>query len=185
MITGKVTITFPVLFEPKENLSGDLKYSCSLLIDKGDQDTVSKMKAEIAKAITKGKDKHWNGKLPKFRYEPLRDGDEELDSGDKEGPEYKGKFFVNTSANVDSPPGIVGPDAMPLMDQQAIYSGCVVRADIKAFPYKRGGNNGVGWWLNNIMLVSDGPRLDGKMNAVDAFADYANMDQNSEEEDLA
>lgn len=176
MITGPVTISYPVLFDAKPNLSGDLKFSCCLLVDKADKASIGQIRAEIKRALAKGKEKLWSGKTPKFRYQPLRDGDEELADGTKDSDEYKNRFFINTSANEDSPPGVVGPDAQPLMDQGSIYSGCVVRADIRAFPYKRGGNNGVGWWLNNIMLVSDGPRLDGKMNAVDAFADFAVQD---------
>lgn len=173
MITNEGTITFPVLFESKENLSGDLKFSCSLLIPKTDKEGIARLKAEIAKAVTKGKEKVWSGKVPKFNYEPLRDGDKELKDGTREGAEYKGMFFINAAANDDSPPGVVGSDAQPLMDHKEIYSGCVVRLDIKAFPYKKGGNCGIGWWLNNVMLLKDGPRLDGKMNAVDAFAEYA------------
>lgn len=172
MITNEVTITFPVLFEAKENLSGDLKFSAGLLIDKSDKEGLARLKAEVAKATTKGKEKAWNGKVPKFRYDPIRDGDAELASGDKEGSEYKDRFFINASCNTDQPPGVVGPDAQPLIDQSLIYSGCIVRADIRAFPYKKGGNCGIGWWLNNIMLVRDGERLDGKMNAVDAFAEF-------------
>jgi len=182
MITNVGTITFPVLFEPKENLSGVLKYSCSLLIPKTDVNGIAKIKAEIAKAVTKGKDKHWGGKVPKFKYEALRDGDAELASGDKEGAEYKGMFFLNCSAGDDSPPGVVGPDARPLMDRHSIYSGCQVRLDVRAFPYKSGGNNGIGWWLSNCMLIGDGPRLDGKMNAVDAFAEFAVNDTSDDDE---
>ncbi len=174
MITSPGVITFPNLFTPKENISGRMVFSCSFLIDKTDKEGVAKLKAEVAKALAKGKEKHWNGKVPTFRYQPLRDGDEELESGSKTGPEYKGRLFFNCSSDEQSPPGVVGPDASPLFDRQAIYSGCIVRLDVRAFPYKQAGNSGVGWWLNNVMLVSDGPRLDGKMNAVDAFASFAN-----------
>jgi len=177
MITSEGTITFPALFEPKETPSGDMKFSCSFLIPKSDKEGIKRLKAEIAKAIEKGKEKCWNGKTPKFNYQPLRDGDKELKEEEKEGKEYKGVMFLNASANADSPPGVVGPDAQPLMDHAAMYSGCIVRLDIRAFPYKRAGNSGVGWWLNNVMLVRDGERLDGKMNAVDAFADYAVEDE--------
>jgi hypothetical protein len=176
MITNPGVITFPVLFEAKPNLSDKLKYSCSFLIDKTDKEGIARLKAEIANAIERGKDKHWSGKVPKFNYTPLRDGDAELKDGTKDSPEYKGRFFLNAACNGDpgdDKPGVVGPDAMPLMDPSEIYSGCIVRLDIRAFPYKNGGNNGVGWWLNNVMKVDDGPRLDGKMNAVDAFAQYA------------
>jgi hypothetical protein len=184
MIIENATITFPVLFEAKENLSGDLKFSCSLLIPKTNKANIDKIQKEIEKAIAKGKEKYWNNKVPKFNYAPLRDGDKELADGTKEGTEYKGVYFINASANADSRPQVVGPDASPLMDQQAIYSGCVVHADVRPFPYKKGGNSGIGWWLNNIMLVKDGKRLDGKMDAVDAFASYA-QDTTVDEGELA
>jgi len=183
MITNECIITFPVLFEPKPNLSGDLKYSCSLLIPKSDKDGVKKIRAEIERAKKKGKEKLWSGKIPKFRYEPMRDGDEELKDGNKTGKEYEGHYFINTSSNEDSPPGVVGPDVQPLMDRGSLYSGCIVRADITAFPYKNAGNNGVGWGLSNIMLVRDGKRLDGRMDAVDAFASFAS-DSNGDGDNL-
>lgn len=174
MITCICRISFPALFEPKENPSGALKYSCSLLIPKTDVAGVEEFRKAIAKATNLGKEKFWKGKVPKFRYEPLRDGDEELASGEKEGKEYAGHYFVNCSSN--DPPGVVGRDAKPLMNQKDIYAGCYVRADINPFPYSNSGNNGIGWGLNNIMLVRDGERLDGRQKAEDAFASFATED---------
>jgi hypothetical protein len=171
MITGIVRISYPVLFEAKENLSGAMKFSASFLISKDDVEGVAIIKRGIDKAIAQGKEKLWSGKVPKFRYEPLRDGDAELASGEKTDASYKGCYFINASAN--EAPGVVGPDAKPLMDQRCMYAGCYVRADINAYPYKNGGNNGVGWGLNNVMLVRDGERLDGRSNAEDAFAAFA------------
>ena len=179
MITPKMIISYPAIFTPKENLSGVLKYSCSLLIDKKDTKGVAALKAAIDKAIMKGQSTIWGGKLPKFRYEPLRDGDAELASGDKEDAIYKGKYFLNCTSN--DAPGVVDKHAQPLLDQTALYAGCIVHADINPFPYKNSGNSGVGWGLNNVMLVSDGERLDGKKNAEDAFADVAEK----EDADLA
>jgi len=171
MITGPMVISYPAIFEPKENLSGVLKYSCSLLVDKGDVATVKALQAAISKAVEKGKSTIWGGKVPKFRYEPLRDGDAELASGDKEDLVYKNKYFLNCTS--ETAPGVVDKFAKPLMNQNELYAGCIVRADINPFPYKNSGNSGVGWGLNNIMLLSDGERLDGKKNAEDAFADVA------------
>ena len=179
MITGKVIISYPAIWEPKENLSGQLKYSCSLLIDKKDTKTVEAIRAAIEKAIEKGKATIWGGKVPKFRYEPLRDGDAELASGDKEDKAYEGRYFLNCTSN--DAPGVVGADAKPLMNQNDLYAGCIVRGDISAFPYKNSGNSGVGWGLQNVMLISDGERLDGRKKAEDAFAAYAS----DSEEDLA
>jgi hypothetical protein len=171
MITGEAILSYPALFEAKANPSGALKFSCSLLFDKSDTGTIEELKAAIDKAITKGKEKKWDGKMPKFRYEPLRDGDEELASGEKTDAIYKGKVFVNCSS--DTAPGVVGPDAKVLMDQTKIFAGCIVRADINPFPYKQSGNAGIGWGLNNIMLVRESTRLDGKQSAENAFGSFA------------
>lgn len=174
MITCICRISYPALFEPKENPSGAMKYSCSLLIPKTDTEGVKAFRAMIEKAKQTGKEKLWKGKIPKFRYEPMRDGDEELESGEKTGKEYEGHYFVNCSSN--DPPGVVGKDAKPLFDQTAIFAGCYVRGDINPFPYDNSGNKGIGWGLNNIMFIREGERLDGRQKAEDAFADYKDDD---------
>lgn len=171
MITGVVRGSYVAVFEPKKNLSGVLKYSITLLIPKADTAAVADIQAAIDKAVEKGKETIWGGKVPKFRYEPMRDGDKELASGERTGKEWEGHFFVNATS--DDPPGVVDRRGKPLLDQTALYSGCYVRADINAFPYKNSGNCGVGWGLNNLMLWSPGDRLDGRQNAEDAFAAYA------------
>lgn len=171
MITGIARLSYPALFEAKANPSGAMKFSCSLLIPKADAAGVKVIQDAINKAVEVGKEKIWKGKVPKFRYEPLRDGDAELASGEKSDPIYAGHYFVNCSS--DTAPGVVGPDAKPLMSQGMIYAGCYVRADINPFPYSNSGNNGIGWGLNNIMLVREGERLDGKQNAEQAFSAFA------------
>jgi len=185
MITNVHTINYPNLFRPKETQSGELKYSCSLLIDKTDKEGVAMIKAEIDRAIEKGKELYWKGRVPKFRTEPLRDGDEELETGGRVGSEYKGRYFLNCSAKEDYPPGIVGRDGKLLKDQSAIYSGCQVRLDIGAVPFQVVGSNGISWRLYNVMLVGDGKRLDGRMDAVDAFAAYAVDETSGDDDDLA
>lgn len=174
MISPVMRITYPALFEPKPNPSGALKYSCSLLISKDDKEGVKQLQDAVAKAIQKGKETLWSNKIPPFRYQPLRDGDAELASGEKTGAEYKNTLFLNCSSN--EAPGVVFATASgpkPLLDTAAIFSGCYVRADINPFPYKNSGNCGIGWGLNNILLVKEGERLDGRMRATDAFAAFA------------
>ncbi len=173
MITPEGIISYPNIWEPKANLSGVLKYSCSILFNKSDAQGITDLKAAIEKATIKGKESisTWKGKVPNFRYQPLRDGDAELESGDKTDKVYEGKYFINCSSN--DAPGVVGPDAKPLMDQDALYAGCIIRADVNPFPYSNGGNNGIGWGLNNIMLVREDTRLDGRQRAVDAFSGFA------------
>lgn len=186
MITPICIISYPALFTPKPNPSGVLKYSCSLLFEKSDAEGIAQLQQAVDQAIAKGMSTLWSNKLPKFRYQPLRDGDEELASGEKTDPVYKGKVFLNCSS--ETAPGVVQATAQgpkPLLDANTIYAGCYVRADVNPFPYRNSGNNGVGWGLNNILFIKEGPRLDGRMNAEDAFANVAipddALDQNTGE----
>jgi len=173
MITPEVIISYPAIFEPKPNPSGALKYSCSILIDKKDKKGLKQFTDALEIAIQKGIENipKWQKKKPFFQYQPLRDGDEELENGKKTDSAYEGKMFLNCSSN--DAPGVVGPDAKPLMDQKALYAGCVVRLDVNPFPYHNSGNNGIGWGLNNVMLVREGDRLDGRQNAESAFGTFA------------
>lgn len=181
MITPVAIISYPALFTPKPNPSGVLKFSCSLLIDKSDVEGIKQLKDAIAAATEKGRTTLWANKVPAFRYQPLRDGDKELESGEKSDPIYKGKVFLNCAS--DNAPGVVvatGQGPKPLMDPEAIFAGCYVRADINPFPYKNSGNSGIGWGLNNILLLKEGPRLDGRLRATDAFAQYDVPAENTE-----
>lgn len=181
MITPLMRLSYPALFEAKKNPSGALKFSCSLLIPKTDKAGIKELEAAVTKATDRGIEKVWGGKKPKFRYQPLRDGDQELADGEKTDPVYKGMMFLNCSSN--DAPGVVGPDAKPLMDQSKIFAGCWVRGDINPFPYKNSGNCGVGWGLNNMMLVKEDERLDGKVKAEDAFSSFADA-PDGEDDDL-
>ena len=54
MITNECIISYPALFEPKVNPSGALKYSCSLLFDKEDTDSIAALTKAVDAAIIKG-----------------------------------------------------------------------------------------------------------------------------------
>lgn len=171
MITPEGIISYPAIFEAKENQSGVMKYSCSVLFDKSDKKGIKLLEDAVAKAVAKGVSTCWNGKTPRFRYEPLRDGDAELAEGIKTDPIYKGKVFLNCSSN--DAPGVVDSSAQPLMDKNMLYAGCIVRLDVNPFPYIHSGNSGIGWGLNHVMFVREGDRLDGRVAAEDAFAKFA------------
>lgn len=177
MILTNIRVSFVNVVKPAPNLSGDLKYSVQVHIDKTDEKNLKVANAEIDKAIEKGKAGKWGGKKPKFRYEPLRDGDAELASGDQTDKVYAGIYFL--SATMDPAygrPGVVDENLNPVMDQDKIYSGCYCNVDLKAFPYDNSGNKGIGWGLSNIMFVRDGERLDGRQSAQDTFAHLKHED---------
>lgn len=174
MITTLVRFSYLNAFEPKANPSGDLKYSASILISKDDTVGIKAIHAAINIAVQKGIDvnKFTKAQISGLRL-PLRDGDEEFDNGNR-GVEYKGCFFLNSSSV--NKPGVVkvqadGPPA-PIFDPEDFFSGCYGRADINFFPYNQAGNKGIGVGLNNLLLVKEGERLDGRQKAEDAFADY-------------
>ena len=183
MISPELIIAFPAIFEPRENKQGVEKYSGMFLIDKSRAEDIALINAEYERAKKEGMKKKWNNRLPKFKYISVKDGDEYLENyaEDNMGEEpdaamikmYTNRIFFNASCNTKNPPGIVGPDGRLLTDKTAIYSGCIVRIDVRAWPNDFEKNYGVSWWLNNVMLVRGGERLDGKLDAVEAFASYA------------
>jgi len=185
MITTEVRFSYLNCFEPKENPSGKMKYSASILIPKNDEVGVNEIKAAINAAVQKGID---GNKFTKAHADsgalriPLRDGDKEFESGDR-GPEYRGHFFLNAAS--DNKPGIVDKNAKPLFDPDVFYSGCYGRADLGFYPYNQAGNKGVGVGLNNLMFTREGDRLDGRQRAEDAFAAYASKTEDGMNEEVS
>ena len=182
MITTAVRFSYLNAFEAKPNPSGDLKFSASILIPKEDKAGIKVIQAAINEAVQKGLD---NNKFTKAQVTglrlPLRDGDKEFEAGTR-GAEYKGCFFLNSSST--NKPGVVkaqaGGPPVPIFDPDEFYSGCYGRADINFFPYNQAGNRGIGVGLNNLMLIKEGERLDGRQKAEDAFADYTGEETDQE-----
>jgi hypothetical protein len=174
MITTQVRFSYLNAFEPKATPSGDLKYSVSILIPKGDEAGIKAIHSAINDAAQKGVDnnKFTQAQLKGIRL-PIRDGDVEFEEGNR-GPEYKGCFFINATSK--NKPGCVKAQKdskpVPIFDPDDFYSGCYGRADVNFFPYNQAGNRGVGVGLNNLMMIKEGERLDGRMKAEDAFGEY-------------
>jgi len=183
MILENVRVSFVNVIEPAETLSGDLKYSVQIHIGKDDKANVKAAQAAVEKTIKKGLAK-WGGKKPKFRYEPLRDGDVEIESGDQTDKVYAGIYFFSASKDPKyGKVGVVDENLKPIMDADKIYSGCYCNVDVNPFPYDNSGNKGVGWGLSNIMFVEDGDRLDGQQSAQDAFESLAPKSSDDAEND--
>lgn len=174
MILVNVRFSYAHVFEPSETPSGDMKYSACIMIPKDNTAALKEYQEGVAKAVAKGieKNKITKAQVKSLRM-PLRDGDEEHASGDR-GAEFKGFFFMNAGrGEKKGAPGVVGPTAKPIMEQDDFYSGCWGNADVNFFAYNTAGNRGIGVGLNNVMKVKDDERLDGKQKAEDAFAAFA------------
>jgi hypothetical protein len=116
----------------------------------------------IKAASQLGKSK-WGGVVPKNVDLPIRDGDLK---GDRY-PEFKGCYYFNAKSKFK--PGLVDAAGNEILDPSAIYSGCTARLSLNLYPYAALGNYGIGVGLNNVMKVSDGPRLTGRGNPADDF----------------
>lgn len=180
MTTGIVKFSYVNLFEPQVNQSGVLKYSACLLLDKADKAEKKKWDAAIEAAIVIGiaKGKFTANQRPILKT-PIRDGDKELATEQKKGDEYKNSWFINCNANADSPPQVTKPEggiAVPILDATEFFSGCMGRAIISFYPFDQGGSKGVAVGINGVYKTGEGERLDGRINATSAFADFAAED---------
>ena len=188
MLTEPFIIAFPKVFEAEKTPNGEMKHSCQLLIKKDNKKGLAALEEDVKRATQRGKEKLWGGKVPPFNNLAIRDGDDEVASGKKQpGNGYENHYFINCASKEEDPPEVVVIEnkvIKPLLRRSELYSGCIVIADIRAFPFNKAGNKGVAWYLNSILLYDNVncQRLDGKQKAADAFAKYAEAAEDSQTE---
>lgn len=169
VVTGEVRFSYAHVFEPASIEGSEPKYSVSILIDKNDKKTLSRVKAAIEAAKQAGLSK-FGGKIPANLKLPLRDGDTEREDDEV----YAGKYFIN--ANAKTKPGIVDKGGNPIIDTTEFYSGCYGHASITFYAFNTSGNKGIACGLNNLMKTRDGEMLGGRASAEDDFADLIDSD---------
>jgi hypothetical protein len=179
MITPLCRFTYANVFEAKANLSGKLKFSCGLMFPKTDTAAIEIIKKAIDDAIKQGIAKGTinaaQAQSRTFKY-PLRDGDQYYAEANDDAARaaraaFQGMMFL--SASSDNPIGVVDKYAQPIINPEEFYSGCWGHADIRFYPFNRGGGIGVGVGLQNVMKKKDDDRLDGRQDATSAFANVA------------
>lgn len=160
--TGEVVLSYVNLMTARTNdLTDAEEYSCMLLIDKNDTETLDAYNAALEAAIEKGKSGVWGGKIPANFRVPLRDGDVE-----KPGEEqYENRYFMNVKNR--RKPLIVDKTRRKLEDHEfeLVYSGVHAKAIVNLNPYKSRGNVGVGAYVNAVQIIRDGERLGGSVSA--------------------
>lgn len=169
VITGEVRLSFVNLLEPAEDLNGNLKYSCMVLVPKSCKATLDKLEAAQEAAIQEAINKRFNGERPRKLKTVLRDADEELDL--EKYPEAEGCMFMNVSSRTK--PGIVDVSLNPVMDAEEVYSGVYARLSVNAYAYNAQGSKGVTFFLNNVMVLGKGERLSGGATAEEDFEEFA------------
>lgn len=170
VVFGPVRLSYCHLFEryvPEGTDAADAKYMTSALIPKEEKETIKAIEAAIEAAKKDGLNSKWGGKLPKKLDHPLRDGD------DKEAhPEYDGHYYI--TAKTSSRPGIVDMKKEPIVDEEEVYSGMWAYISVSAYAYGKNGNNGVSFFLNNVMKFKDDERFGGGRDT--AENDFADLD---------
>lgn len=173
-----------------------LFYSCQVIIDKKDKQSVAKINAAIAAAAA---EKLGDKKIPSMWKLPLRDGDEEYE---EKGEHLKGCWFLNCKSK--SKPSVVGtrkyaePDLLawdednefasedfkaknrpvvgkliPLTAEE-IKSGDYGRISLN-FYYFEVESKGIAAGLNNVQKLKDGESLGGTRTSADQdFGDLEN-----------
>lgn len=154
--------------DPPPGSNGKPRYSLVLLYDKKD---ASKL-AQLTAAVTEVAEQKWPGKgaqvVKAMRYPVIADGDDRY----PDDPAFKNKLFVRASTQAEPtrrPPGVVDRQMNKLFDDEHAYSGCTFKAHVRLFPFDKAGNRGVSVGLNNVQVVKEGERLDGRRNAEEVF----------------
>jgi len=173
LVTEEFRSSFAFVHEARAMNEGDEpKYSIQMIFDKSNDKAIKGIVQVLANAaaIKWGED---TSKWPKMKYNPMTVDTEMDEEGNLDMVEkhLHGKCTLN--ARNKNKPGLVGPDAKPLMDADDFYSGCFARASLGCFAYENSGNKGVSLSLNNLMKTKDGDRLDGHSKAEDDFSSFA------------
>jgi hypothetical protein len=163
MLLKKVRLSFPALFKPTtyQNTGvGDKKYEATFLIEKGSAN--HKM---VEAAVDKMNEEDFKGKLSSDRL-CLKDGD------DKEWKGFEGHVYVKTSSKRRPP--VVDRDKSPIQEEDdKVYGGCYVNANIELWAQKGQWGNRVNAGLRGVQFDSDGERFVGSSaEDEDEFIDY-------------
>ncbi len=156
-------VSFPKVFEPEKTATGNDKYSLVMLFDK--KEDLTELNAMIKRVVL---EKYPDGDLPKCAdgtpfIEPRKDGD------DRDYAGYPGSWVYTASSQF--PPGILGEDKLPIMNQREFYAGCYAIATVNAYCWEHKKKFGVSVGLQNLMKIKDGESLAGGASAESDFAE--------------
>lgn len=161
--------SYAFIFKPREAMdpSQKPKYGITLIWPKAEKEKLR----PLTEAIVEVARSKWGdqavamlkaGKL----HNPLRDGDADR----PEDKVFKDSVFANASSQ--NAPGIVDRQTQKVFEDSEAYSGCTFRASVALFAFDKNGKKGVAIGLNNLQVVSKGPRLDGRKPPEEDFKDF-------------
>lgn len=160
IITGKAKVLFVSLVEPKAfRGKGSKKYSCVLLFDKADKESIGALKLALRKAKAIGRKTTWAkyAKVPAFKYEALLDGDKSLAKGKVKHSNYTNTFYLTCKSSIQ--PCILDALANDELAPTVIQPGSLVQAHltVRSYGFKSKqhpeGLHGITWELNGLRLI--------------------------------
>lgn len=147
---------------------GNPEWQVCLMFPKND-DSINPLKkclSEIEKSI-------WKDKLPRFKHPLIKDGDET----EKQG--LSGYWYLWAKQN--KAPHILNYNKTKITDQSVLYSGSIVKAVVKLFPYS-GVNNGISCYLAGVQKIGEGePLYSGDDIDLDTYFDEVTPQADSTE----
>ena len=181
LLTPEVTVASSSLFvarAPKENANGKKTFYLRMLFTP-DALQSPQFKAIGARVMEVGKEAFG----PKFAAMWKEDGIRSPFRKDVVTKGYPETFacFINTSANEEYPPQVVGRNSQPIDDRKKIYPGAVVRASVSVRAYgggKTGFAPGIAIDLRNVQWVGDGERLKGAQ--ADAAEEFGSLPEDND-----
>jgi len=153
-----VTVCFPHIFKPHAAPGSDKeKFSVESLLDPMNpehQGILTQLDAAYAKVLHEAGKADMIGVFPR----PYRTEAEVTQARALKGkgprPELAGKVLVRAS-NGNSKPPVVDQNVQPILDQLAIFSGCVCNVMVDVYYYGQSANPGVFCGLNGVQLVNN------------------------------
>jgi hypothetical protein len=170
LVTNKVRFSYVSIFNTKEDLQGNQKYSIQVIIPKSDTAGVKLIQDAIQSAVVEAKKK---GKLPEKvsgLKSPLRDGDEYNKTREEEGnptrEELKDSYYMNFSNT--KKPQIIDLNGNQIDDESEVYSGCYGRVSVTLFGYSANGNKGISGYLQHVLKTEEGEPLGGGVGSANS-----------------
>lgn len=186
--TPAFRLSYPALFEARETLNGDFKFSATMLFPKAE--TAARLKAEKHAAATwvptDGMKAFYQEivRVARANFGPdvdlgtlkltrFRDGDKPKESG-KTDENEKGYIIIRTTSK--DKPKCLRQDKTIIVDAGELYPGCWVRAVLTIAPFSKP-THGVTVYLAGIQKLADDapfssrPRVEDEFDAVAADTD--------------
>ena len=178
-VTPAGRLSFPNLFEPKPPSPGaDPKYSCTVLLPKGDKE-VKEFMGRVNDGIMTRIAEKWSNpdRRPAELNYGIKDGDKaKFTAGVNAGklkcekyPEMANSWVIQASTK--QKPQVLDANGAPVLAASDVYPGCWVRISFNLFAYDNV-NVGVSCGLQHVMKVRDGDPFGNSSRPEDDFGAF-------------